>query len=90
MEPRARSMALAATGGGGATSSSFQAVGEQAAVKTTTNSAKARGAFLRKYERPGLMGDELEEMKEAFDLFDMEGTGRVAPRDVQAAIQSLG
>eukprot|EP00452_MALV-II_sp_L67-6_P000310 gene310-236_t len=50
----------------------------------------ANEAFLKKFERPGLMVDEVEELKEAFDLFDLDSTGRVAPRDLMAALQSLG
>lgn len=34
--------------------------------------------------------DEIEEIKEAFNLFDTEGTGRVDPRELKAAMQSLG
>ncbi|CAD8147251.1 unnamed protein product [Paramecium octaurelia] len=41
-------------------------------------------------DRPGLTEDEIEEIKEAFNLFDTEGTGRVDPRELKAAMQSLG
>ena len=40
--------------------------------------------------RPGLTEDENEEIKEAFNLFDTEGTGKVDPRELKAAMQSLG
>ena len=40
--------------------------------------------------RPGLTEDEIEEIKEAFNLFDTEGTGKVDPRELKAAMQSLG
>jgi Ca2+-binding EF-hand superfamily protein len=43
-----------------------------------------------KLNRPGLTEDEIEEIKEAFNLFDTEGTGRVDPRELKAAMQSLG
>eukprot|EP00928_Gymnodinium_smaydae_P063570 TRINITY_DN47110_c0_g1_i1.p1 TRINITY_DN47110_c0_g1~~TRINITY_DN47110_c0_g1_i1.p1 ORF type:complete len:183 (+),score=52.49 TRINITY_DN47110_c0_g1_i1:42-551(+) len=51
-----------------------------------------RGAAFswRRYERPGLTQDEIEEAKESFDLFDVDGTQRVNPRDLRAALQSLG
>merc|ERR1719384_2703137 len=50
-----------------------------------------RGSFdWRRYERPGLMQDEIEEMKQAFDLFDVEGTQRINPRDLRGSIQALG
>ena len=48
------------------------------------------GDRLNKYERPGLALDEIEEMKEAFDLFDLDGSGRVAPKDLIQAIGGLG
>merc|ERR1719160_1769100 len=48
-----------------------------------------RGFNWKKYERPGLMQDEIEEIKEAFDLFDVDGTQRINPRDLRAAMQAL-
>ena len=36
--------------------------------------------------RPGLTEDEIEEIKEAFNLFDTEGSGRVDPRELKAAM----
>lgn len=30
--------------------------------------------------RPGLSQDEVDELKQAFDLFDTEGVGRIDPR----------
>ena len=44
----------------------------------------------RAFERPGLTDDEVEEIREAFNLFDTEGTGRIDPRELKAAMQSLG
>mmetsp|Transcript_66983 Transcript_66983/g.187026 ORF Transcript_66983/g.187026 Transcript_66983/m.187026 type:complete len:168 (-) Transcript_66983:35-538(-) len=43
----------------------------------------------KKYERPGITQDEIEEIKEAFDLFDVDGTQRINPKDLKMAIQSL-
>ena len=34
--------------------------------------------------------DEIEEIKEAFDLFDTDGTGTIDPKELKAAMQSLG
>lgn len=31
-------------------------------------------------ERPGLTADEIEELREAFNLFDTEATGKIDPR----------
>merc|ERR550534_613242 len=44
----------------------------------------------RKYERPGLKQDEIEEIKEAFDLFDTDQSGNIDLRELKAAMQSLG
>ena len=42
------------------------------------------------YVRPGLTEDEVEEIKEAFDLFDTDGSGSIDPKELRAAMQSLG
>ena len=89
MESRGRAVTTAGAGAS-ATGAAPSSSSSSTAVVGRQQPRAAREAFLKKYERPGLMVDEVEEMKEAFDLFDMDGTGRVAPRDVQAAIQSLG
>jgi len=44
----------------------------------------------KQYERPGLTEDEIEEIKEAFDLFDTDGSGTIDPRELKTAMQSLG
>ena len=41
-------------------------------------------------ERPGLTDDEIEEIKEAFALFDTDSTGVIDPKELKAAMQSLG
>merc|ERR1711972_903802 len=43
-----------------------------------------------KYARPGLSVDEVEEMKEAFDLFDNDGSGAISVNELTAAMKSLG
>ena len=43
-----------------------------------------------RYARPGLTEDEVEEIKEAFDLFDTDGSGTIDPKELKAAMQSLG
>ena len=43
-----------------------------------------------KVERPGLTEDEIEEIREAFNLFDTDGSGKIDPRELKAAMQSLG
>ncbi len=39
-----------------------------------------------KYLRPGLTEDEIEEIKEAFDLFDTDGSGSIDPKELRAAM----
>ena len=43
-----------------------------------------------KVERPGLTEEEIEEIREAFSLFDTEGNGRIDPKELKAAMHSLG
>ena len=38
----------------------------------------------------GFTEDEIEELKEAFNLFDTEGKGVINPQDLRGAMQSLG
>ena len=50
-----------------------------------TNTAKSpvrRKAF----ERPGLTEDEIEEIREAFNLFDTDGSGMIDPKELKAAM----
>merc|ERR1719324_1088037 len=42
------------------------------------------------YARPGLSEDEVEEIKEAFDLFDNDGSGAISVNELTSAMQSLG
>lgn len=39
-----------------------------------------KGVTKKKVERPGLTEDEIEELREAFNLFDTEATGKIDPR----------
>jgi Ca2+-binding EF-hand superfamily protein len=40
----------------------------------------------KRYERPGLTEDEIEEIKEAFDLFDSDGSGTIDPKELKSAM----
>ena len=40
--------------------------------------------------RPGLTQDEIEELRQAFDLFDTDDSGTIDPKELRAAMQSLG
>ena len=44
----------------------------------------------KQYERPGLSTDEVEEIKEAFDIFDAEGSGAIPISELLNAMKSLG
>jgi hypothetical protein len=38
------------------------------------------------FERPGLTEDEIEEIREAFNLFDTDGSGLIDPKELKAAM----
>ena len=42
------------------------------------------------YERPGLNADEIEEIKEAFDIFDTDKSGAISVSELLKAMTSLG
>merc|ERR1712187_308784 len=42
------------------------------------------------WERPGLSADEVQEVKDAFDLFDTDSSGAVSVQELVDAMQSLG
>mmetsp|Transcript_7044 Transcript_7044/g.5008 ORF Transcript_7044/g.5008 Transcript_7044/m.5008 type:complete len:173 (+) Transcript_7044:31-549(+) len=42
------------------------------------------------FERPGLTEDEIEEIREAFSLFDTDNSGVIDPKELKAAMKSLG
>ena len=43
-----------------------------------------------KYLRPGLTEDEIEEIKEAFDLFDTDGSKKMDIKELKIAFRALG
>ena len=42
------------------------------------------------YERPGLSSDEIEEIKEAFDIFDIDKSGAISVSELLKAMTTLG
>lgn len=40
--------------------------------------------------RPGLTEQEIEEIREAFNLFDVDGSGTIDPNELKEAMKSLG
>ena len=59
-------------------------------VKKTIAKPSAARAPEPEEPRQGFTEDEIEELKEAFNLFDTEGKGVINPRDLKGAMQSLG
>ncbi|CAE7246221.1 Icl1e [Symbiodinium microadriaticum] len=59
---------------------------------TMSMGASRRGAPRKKltYDKPGLTEDEIDEIKEAFNLFDTDGSGTIDPGELKAAMRSLG
>ena len=51
---------------------------------TTISSTK------QQQRRTGLTDDEVEELRQAFDLFDTDGSGTIDPKELRVAMQSLG
>ena len=43
----------------------------------------------KRVECPGLSNEEVDEIKQAFDLFDTNGTGKIDPKELKAAMQLL-
>ena len=54
------------------------------------NKKMSKRAGSKRVERPGLSSEEVDEIKQAFDLFDTNGTGKIDPKELKAAMQSLG
>jgi len=52
--------------------------------------AKGPGRRKLTYDRPGLTEDEIDEIREAFNLFDTTGSGTIDPKELKHAMQSLG
>ena len=44
----------------------------------------------KNFERPGLSADEVEEIKEAFDIFDVDQSGAISVSELLNAMRSLG
>ena len=44
----------------------------------------------KRYERNGLTEDEVLEIKEAFDLFDTDGSGTISTEELKKALSNLG
>jgi Ca2+-binding EF-hand superfamily protein len=49
-------------------------------MKGLAGKTASRGAAKKTIDRPGLTQDEIEELREAFNLFDTEATGKIDPK----------
>ena len=58
--------------------------------KQTANVATGKTQAVKRVDRPGLSQDEIDEIRQAFDLFDTNQTGKIDPKELKAAMQSLG
>ena len=58
--------------------------------KKVANATTKQLEVKKKVERPGLSQDEVDEIRQAFDLFDTQQTGKIDPKELKAAMQSLG
>jgi hypothetical protein len=52
--------------------------------------SKSAGKRDAQFERPGLSQEEIAELKEAFNLFDQDGSGTIDPSELRSAMTSLG
>ena len=64
--------------------------GAKAAAKPVAKKGPAGRFDPADYVKPGLTEDDIEEIKEAFDLFDADGSGTVEPGELKNAMISLG
>merc|ERR1712118_644154 len=48
------------------------------------------GTFINKMAKHGLTQDQVEEIKEAFDLFDTDGSGSIDVNELKVAMKALG
>jgi centrin-1 len=53
-------------------------------------SSSLNSAPSKRYERPGLSVEEIEELQEAFNLFDSDGSGTIDAAELKSAMESLG
>ena len=64
----------------------MSSITKQKPISATTSSSTKQ----QQQRRPGLTDDEVEELRQAFDLFDTDGSGTIDPKELRAAMQSLG
>merc|ERR1711976_181171 len=58
--------------------------------RNKTKQSKTQEFNAKDYERPGLSVDEIEEIKEAFDIFDVDKSGAISVSELLKAMTTLG
>jgi len=58
--------------------------------ESSSGSHHHSGVAKKVYERPGLSQEEIEELQEAFNLFDTDGSGTIDSAELRQAMESLG
>lgn len=59
-------------------------------VRSGAAAAQLRGMDEHKLQASGLTKEELDELREAFELFDQDHSGTIDARELKAAMESLG
>merc|ERR1711918_177117 len=57
---------------------------------TTVSMRRTPAGGSRKAKKPGLSEEQIEEIREAFNLFDTDHSGNIDYRELKAAMRALG
>ena len=63
---------------------------QKTTVTKTTTTTKGGSLDPKNYEKNGLTYEEVQEIKEAFDLFDTDKTGEIDTNELKQALSNLG
>ena len=63
---------------------------QKTTVTKTTTTTKGGSFDPKNYEKNGLTYEEVQEIKEAFDLFDTDKTGEIDTNELKQALSNLG
>uniref|UniRef100_A0A7S4RL91 EF-hand domain-containing protein n=1 Tax=Alexandrium monilatum TaxID=311494 RepID=A0A7S4RL91_9DINO len=88
--PFGDSRGLGGTGALGSRGVSSGSGGLSGVLARTGGAAAARGGRQPQRQRQGLDEEQMEELREAFNLFDTEHSGTIDARELKAALRALG